>query len=122
MNVRIRVTGTSMLASIWPGDALTVRPFATRQLRIDRRIVLYTREGRLFAHRAVGTLNCAGATQLITRGDAHDDCDPPVAASEILGTVESIRRDGRAISALYHPPASCCHLQFAAGILFGARP
>lgn len=103
-DVRIRVNGTSMLASIWPGDAITVRPVRdATALDLDRRIVLYTRDGRLFAHRVVGTRECAGSLQFITRGDAHGDCDPPVMASEILGTVEAIRRGGRDISVSSRP-------------------
>ena len=94
--VNIRVTGTSMLGSIWPGDTLTVRPLREASVS-DGQIVLYTREGRLFVHRAVGTLEYHGVTHLITRGDAHHDCDPPVAASEILGTVGAVSRCGRAI-------------------------
>ncbi len=94
--IRIRVTGTSMLASVWPADTLTVRPLRDATAS-NGQIVLYTREGRLFAHRAVGKLEYEGGTQLITRRDAHDDCDPPVAASEILGTVAAISRGGREI-------------------------
>ncbi len=92
--VRLRVTGSSMLASIWPGDALTVRPLRDATAS-EGEVVVFTREGRLFAHPIVGKLESLGSAQLITRGDAHDQCDPPVPASEILGTVASISRGGR---------------------------
>jgi signal peptidase len=94
--VRLRVNGSSMLPSIWPGDALTVRPLRDAPAS-EGQVILFTREGRLFAHRVVGRLESASSTQLITRGDAHDHCDPPVAASEILGTVASISRGGREV-------------------------
>ena len=94
--MRLRVNGSSMLPSIWPGDALTVRPLRDATAS-EGQVILFTREGRLFAHRVVGRLEGASSTQLITRGDAHDHCDPPVAASEILGTVASISRGGREI-------------------------
>jgi signal peptidase I len=94
--VRLRVNGSSMLPSIWPGDALTVRPLGDATAA-EGQVILFTREGRLVAHRVVGRLESASSTQLITRGDAHDHCDPPVAASEILGTVASISRGGREI-------------------------
>jgi len=94
--VRIRVTGSSMLPSIWPGDALTVRPLRDAAAS-EGQVVVFTRDGRIFAHRIVGKLERAGSPQLLTRGDAHLACDPPVAAAEILGTVASISRGGRAI-------------------------
>ncbi len=85
-----------MLASIWPGDTLTVRPLRGATA-LEGQVIVFTRDGRLFAHRVVGKLESPGDTQLLTRGDAHDDCDPPVAASEILGTVASISRRGREV-------------------------
>ncbi len=94
--VRIRVTGTSMLPSIWPGDTVTVRPIGDTPASAGR-IIVFTREGRLFAHRIVAKLERADGMQLITRGDAHVDCDPPVVASEVLGTVASITRGGREV-------------------------
>lgn len=94
--VRVRVTGSSMLASIWPGDALMVRPLRDATA-LEGQVVVFTREGRLFVHRVVGKLDIPGNMQLLMCGDAHDDCDPPVAASEILGTVVSISRGGREV-------------------------
>jgi len=94
--VRIRVNGTSMLASIWPGDVLTVQPLRDATA-VYGQVVVFMRDGRLLAHRVVGKLESVGGTRLITQGDAQNDCDPSVAASEILGTVASISRGGREI-------------------------
>src|SRR5215472_5701874 len=87
---RIRVTGTSMLPAIWPGDVLLVRPLGDTDFAKGN-IVLFLRNGRLFAHRVVDRSD----DRLITRGDAVPDCDPPVSASELLGVVAGIvRNDG----------------------------
>jgi signal peptidase I len=84
---RIRVTGTSMIPAIWPGDVLKVSP-STEPPIAKGNIVLSIRGGRLFAHRVVGRVGA----QLITRGDAVNDCDPPVSAAELLGVVVGIIR------------------------------
>jgi len=85
--IRLRVTGTSMIPAIWPGDVLKVSPL-TKTSIAEGRIVLFIRDGRLFAHRVVA--RCG--PQLITRGDAVNDCDPPVSAAELLGVVTGIIR------------------------------
>jgi signal peptidase I len=90
--VRVRVAGSSMVPALWPGDALIVRALELAEpSRGD--LLLFVRDGRLCTHRLVDRLDHA----LITRGDAAPQCDPPVAASDVLGTVTSIVRDGREI-------------------------
>jgi len=85
---RVRVLGTSMLPALWPGDTLIIDGRAPRPSPGD--IVIFTRYGRLFAHRVVR----ANGWELITRGDALPDRDPPLRKSEVLGVVVGIRRDG----------------------------
>jgi len=85
---RVRVMVTRMLPALWPGDILVIRRGATAPSVGE--IALFLRYGRLFAHRVLRT---TGA-QLITRGDALPDSDPPVRASEVLGVVVGIIRDG----------------------------
>ena len=89
--IRLRVTGTSMLPAVWPGDTLRVRSISGTSLSRGG-IALCLRDGRLSAHRVVGR---SGA-QLITRGDAMPQCDPPVPASEVLGIVIGIMRSDQA--------------------------
>jgi hypothetical protein len=47
----------------------------------------------------------AGATQIITRGDALAACDPPVLCSKVLGYVSAVMRDGRRIPILSKAPS-----------------
>ena len=101
--VRVRVAGSSMVPALWPGDELRVRALAPDE-SVGRAAVpamgdllLFVRDGRLCTHRLVDRLDDAGGSRLITCGDAAIKCDPPIAASEILGTVASITRGGREI-------------------------
>jgi signal peptidase I len=94
--VRVRVGGSSMVPTLWPGDELQVRALGLAEPSRGE-LLLFVRDGRLCTHRLIGRLEDAGGAQLITRGDAATMSDPPVAVSEILGTVASIGRDGREI-------------------------
>ncbi len=87
--VRLKVTGTSMLPAVWPGDILTVRRRRIAELGPGE-IVLCSRNRQLVAHRIVGK---CGAV-LTTRGDSLAHNDPPVREEEVLGQVVSIVRDG----------------------------
>ena len=49
--VRLRVTGASMLPAIWPGDLLTVRRCDLSELEPGQ-IALYRRDGKLTAYSA----------------------------------------------------------------------
>ena len=89
--LRLRVTGTSMLPSVWPGDILHIlRQDAAESLPGD--IVLVRREGRLSAHRVVRKISEEGEPYWITRGDSLPDDDPPVSRQELLGRVTCILR------------------------------
>jgi signal peptidase I len=100
--VSFRVRGSSMLPSIWPGDEVAARALDAA-LPATGEIVVFVREGRLFAHRVVGSSECGGKIQLLTRGDALAACDRPVDQSEVLGAVVKIARDGRQIPMVSRP-------------------
>jgi hypothetical protein len=93
--VRLRVFGTSMVPSILPGDLISVQRSGLSGISFGE-IVLYSREGRLFAHRVVGRAGSLDDPRLITRGDRLSHQDAPVSSSELLGRVTSIQcGDGR---------------------------
>jgi signal peptidase I len=88
--LRLRVTGSSMLPTIWPQDILLVRR-CQLEAAAEGDIVLFTRHRRLFAHRVTAR---RGAV-LVTQGDGIGQADAPVDASEFLGKVMRIvRRSG----------------------------
>lgn len=86
---RLRVTGSSMVPAVWPGDILTVRHRDTAELRPGH-IVLYRRQGQLVAHR----ITCICHNSLTTRGDSLPFDDPSISESEIVGQVVSVVHNG----------------------------
>jgi len=85
--LRLRVTGTSMLPAVWPGDELTIRRDSADAVRPGR-IVLVARDGRLCVHRVV----TAGNGLVTTRGDALSGPDAPATPGQVLGSLVSIQR------------------------------
>jgi signal peptidase I len=93
--VRLRALGTSMAPSILPGDLISVQRAELLDISPGE-IVLYSREGRFFAHRVVARAGDHQDPRLITRGDRLSHNDPPVSSSELLGRVISVQcGDGR---------------------------
>jgi signal peptidase I len=93
-NLRLQVTGWSMLPAVFPGDVLVINRSKTNSLSKGD-IVLVERERRLFAHRLMKrNENHRGVW---TQGDAMATPDPMVPESDILGTVSYIIRNGRCI-------------------------
>ena len=93
-HARLRVTGSSMLPSIWPGDTIHVEAARPESLEPGD-IVLYRHGPRLFAHRLLQSLAGKKLNLFATRGDALPSPDPPVSSSDILGRVTSIVAFGR---------------------------
>ncbi len=88
--VRLRVTGASMIPAIWPGDIITVRRRQIAELQLGQ-IVLCRQDRELVAHR----ITCIHDNLLITRGDSLLCEDPPVKESDIVGEVIGLLRNGR---------------------------
>ena len=96
--LRLQVTGWSMLPTVMPGETLVVESFGDGEVsqEVSRGdIVLFRRDGRLFAHRVVATPSGSGLDQIVTRGDGMLHADSPLAASDVLGKVSCILRNGR---------------------------
>jgi hypothetical protein len=89
--LRLRVTGSSMLPSVWPGDILSVRQCVIAEVRLGD-IILFERDGGLCAHRVVDKIVGPDQDSLITQGQQLPRPDPPVSAAELLGRVTSIER------------------------------
>jgi hypothetical protein len=90
-----------MAPSILPGDLISVQRAVMSEISSGD-IVLYEREGRMFAHRVVGCMQSPGGSLLIARGDRLRHNDPPVSSRELLGKVISIERGNS-----QRRPASC---------------
>ena len=95
--LRLLAIGWSMLPVVWPGDTLVVERVSQDEVRIGD-VVVVGRDGRLSAHRVVGTAGDAGNPQWITQGDALPVADRPVAGNELLGRVVYLIRAGKLIA------------------------
>lgn len=99
--VRLRVSGTSMVPTILPGDLVSIQRASLREISPGE-VVVFLREGRFIVHRVVDRKAAAAACSstepcLITRGDRLRQDDTPVSALELLGRVVSIERDRRKV-------------------------
>lgn len=95
--LRLKVTGWSMLPSIWPGDVLVIGRVDPAQMS-DGDIVLYRRDRRLVVHRIVRTRHQTSKGMVLTRGDAMPAPDLPVSERDLLGRVSWILRRDRCIT------------------------
>jgi len=89
--LRLQVTGTSMIPAFWPGDVLLVRREGATEVRAGD-VILFGRDERLFAHRVVRRAEGPGGPLWITRGDRNSHDDPPVSGEELLGRVTAVLR------------------------------
>lgn len=89
--LRLRVTGSSMLPSVFPGDILSVKRSEVTDISSGD-MVLFERQGHLCAHYVVRKASDRGQTYLVTRGHLLSCADPPVSPRELLGRVTSIER------------------------------
>jgi len=97
MSIRFRASGDSMYPVILNGDVITVSPVAAHEIaRGD--ILLYRDGDRVLAHRLVGVAASGSETRFRLRGDSNATCDLPIAASQIVGRVETVERHGRVIA------------------------
>lgn len=91
---RFPAVGWSMLPAIWPGDTLFVERVHEDELSLGD-ILVVGRQGRLCAHRLIGTSGDPGNPQWITQGDALAAPDRPVAGGELFGRVSYLIRAGK---------------------------
>lgn len=92
--LRLQVRGWSMLPAVLPDDTLVIES-VTGPVE-QGNIVLYRRDGRLFAHRVLAAPSRENG-HVITQGDALPFEDAPVPISELLGKVAYIIRKGKLI-------------------------
>src|SRR5512147_1904858 len=88
--LRFRAGGVSMLPTLVPGDLLEIESATPADL-VRGDIVLFSRDGALFAHRVIA-LDSATAS-FTTRGDSMGTCDSDQ-NRVLLGRVTSVERNG----------------------------
>jgi len=103
-SLRLRVTGWSMLPTVWPGDTVVIEQASSDQV-FEGDIVLFSSGRRFVAHRVVAIGDGSGSSRIQaptvqtstvqTQGDAVPRPDAPLAASDLLGKVSFILREGK---------------------------
>lgn len=89
-HLRLRVSGTSMLPALRPGDVVELRSCGSTPAGPGE-IVMFRRDGGLVVHRVLRRFD----TCLVTQGDSLAAPDAPVAHAEVLGRVVGLSRGGR---------------------------
>jgi phage repressor protein C with HTH and peptisase S24 domain len=79
-----------MAPTLRPGDRLCIEAVSGEEARSGD-VVIARRGGRLTAHR----LTARRGGSVITRGDGNSFEDPPLPASQVVGRVVEVVRDGR---------------------------
>lgn len=90
---RLQVSGSSMLPTLWPGDLILIQRKPLPQLGVGD-IVLNETQGRFFLHRLQRLRTDVVGIQLVTRGDAMPQPDPPFSIDHLLGVLTGVRRAG----------------------------
>jgi signal peptidase I len=122
--LRIRVTGWSMLPTIWPGDTIVVSTADHSQIAAGD-IALFRREDDFFVHRVLG--KSSAPEEILSRGDCMPEPDQPFTSSELLGKVQFIVRGekriepSRNVSASRRAVAGLLRFESAARIAVKAR-
>jgi len=96
-SVRLRVSGTSMVPAILPGDLLSVERARAAKVSPGE-VVVFAQQGRLVAHRVTAKRGTQDE-YLITRGDRIRQEDAPVSDAELIGRVTQVERGRSQISA-----------------------
>jgi signal peptidase I len=91
--LRLRVTGSSMVPTVHPGDLVLISHCAAEQANPGD-VILFMRHRRLFAHRVVSLDGPA----LVTQGDSVAHPDPRVMPHELLGKVTRVTRHEKIVS------------------------
>ena len=88
-HARLRVVGTSMLPTFYPGDTVVVETLPSSMIR-EGDIAVWVQDGRLCSHRVVKLR----WPLIVTRGDANPHFDTAIPASECVGRILAIERKG----------------------------
>ena len=91
--IRLRVTGASMLPTIWPGDVLTVRRLESEELQ-EGDVAVLRCGGRLITHRVIRKYG----ESVVVQGDAKLKADAPVRREDVFGSVVAVHRRGREVT------------------------
>lgn len=91
--VRIEVTGKSMLPTLKSGDTVLVRKVAENDLRRGDIILFRGESGSLLLHRLIALERNSGGSILLAKGDALRSFDARVTFANVLGKVCAVEKN-----------------------------
>jgi SOS-response transcriptional repressor LexA len=94
---RLKVSGSSMLPTLWPGDLVMIEHKSLSEI-LPGDVVLYQRDGRFFLHRLESVRMDHSGVLIMIRGDAMPQHDPPVSPDQLLGVLAGVWSDGHWVS------------------------
>jgi hypothetical protein len=94
-NINVKIVDKGMTPIIKIGDTVEVTQVHAMDLRPGN-LILY-RQGENFIARRIARLQFGKQTEYIVKGDAFENEEPPVQASQIIGKVVALDRDGERI-------------------------
>lgn len=92
-NLRLRVTGASMLPQIRPGSNVLIRRAAAAEMKPGDVVLARAGDG-VRLHRLVEVQDTGTERLWITRGDNHAHLDPPMKCEQLLGVLAHVERQG----------------------------
>jgi hypothetical protein len=91
---RLRLVGSVMEPALFNGDWLTVEAVSAAELRAGDIILLCTSSQTALVHRLVRLERREGVMYVVTRAEASSKLDVSVPASNVVGRVSHVERDG----------------------------
>ncbi len=90
LNVRVRVSGTSMAPILTSDDVVSLAPVTPEQLRIGDIVFIQDSLRGFYLHRLIRCFTCDSESLFQTRGHGQWRLDNPVTADQILARVINI--------------------------------
>jgi len=94
-NIKVKVLDKGMMPIIMIGDTVEVQPVHAMNLRTNN--IIFYRQGENFLVRRIAAVTFGQSAEFTVKGDSLEKDEPIVQASQIIGKVIALERDGQRI-------------------------
>ncbi len=91
-NIKVKVLDKGMMPVIMIGDTVEVQPIHAMNLRTNH--IIFYRQGENFLVRRIAAVTFGKSAEFTVKGDSLEKDEPVVQASQIIGKVIALERDG----------------------------
>lgn len=91
---KFTITDSQMRPALYTGDVATIKPCRLDEIKVGN-LVFYRLGSQMVVRRVIRTVIKVGETTLVTKADSSNKADRPVRASQVVGKVVKLTRDGR---------------------------